>query len=137
MSCSTEACRNSQRAAADRWQKAHPDHRRKYNRRYRTAHPERRLWTLARQRAYRDGIPFNILPSDIVIPPACPVFGTPWRQPGTGPGPDSMTLDRLRSDEGYQRGNLAVISHRANTLKRDATAKEMRRLADWMEKQGL
>lgn len=49
----------------------------------------------------------------------------------------SPTLDRLNNAWGYVPGNIAVISHRANKLKGDATAKELRRIATWMESKGL
>jgi len=49
----------------------------------------------------------------------------------------SPTLDRLNNAWGYVPGNIAVISYRANKLKGDATADELRRIAEWMESKGL
>jgi hypothetical protein len=42
-------------------------------------------------------------------------------------------LDRVIPELGYVPGNVAVISLRANTMKQDATAAELRVLADWID----
>jgi hypothetical protein len=42
-------------------------------------------------------------------------------------------LDRIDNNEGYVKGNVAVISFRANTLKNNATAEELRAIADYMD----
>jgi hypothetical protein len=47
----------------------------------------------------------------------CPITNVPFK-PGVGKvGPTSMTLDRIDPTGGYVRGNVAVISHLANTMK--------------------
>lgn len=50
-----------------------------------------------------------------------------------GPRPDSPTLDRLDNTKGYVRGNVIVVSYRANRLKSDATIYELRRLAEFYD----
>ena len=48
--------------------------------------------------------------------------------------PMSPSLDRQIPKLGYVQGNVAVISHKANSLKNDCTDPSVfRRLADWME----
>jgi hypothetical protein len=45
-----------------------------------------------------------------------------------------MTLDRIIPDLGYIRGNIAVISHRANTMKQTCTNPVVfMKLADYIE----
>lgn len=46
----------------------------------------------------------------------------------------SPSIDRIVPELGYVPGNIAIISWRANDLKKDATADEMRRIADWIDK---
>lgn len=89
----------------------------------------------ARERAKAAGLPFNITLDDIIIPKVCPVLGIEIT-PGIGTGrarPGSPSLDRIIPELGYVRGNVIVTSHRANTLKNNATVREMRRVASFYE----
>jgi hypothetical protein len=45
----------------------------------------------------------------------------------------SPSLDRIDNSKGYVKGNVAVISFRANTLKNNATADELRAIANFMD----
>ena len=90
--------------------------------------PEASLLTNAKRRAKKRGIAFTITKEDVIIPEFCPVLGIRLvygRQRGRGPSPDSPSLDRLDNNKGYIKGNVAVISHRANTIKSNATAQEL------------
>lgn len=100
----------------------------------REQHPAKHLLHGARVRAKRLGLPFSITRDDIVIPVNCPVLGVPLvRNLGNfGPGDYSPTLDRIRPALGYVIGNIEVISHRANSIKRDATADEIEAVARWL-----
>lgn len=93
--------------------------------------PSHVLWRNAKFRANRAGVPFDILPLDIVIPSHCPIFGTPLTSPSgkRGGSPSSPSLDRIIPTAGYVRGNIEVISRRANMIKNDATAAELERVA--------
>ncbi|MCK9458542.1 MAG: hypothetical protein M0R80_02800 [Proteobacteria bacterium] len=94
------------------------------------------LWNV-KSRAKKRGIPFNLTHKDIVIPEKCPILGIPLII-GTGhPSPNSPSLDRINPQYGYVKGNVQVISHRANTIKSDATTIELRRVLEHMEKQQL
>lgn len=83
---------------------------------YRTYSKERVLWLWARNRARVKGREFSIEVSDIVIPDICPVLGLPMVQP---------SIDRVDSALGYVKGNIRVISLRANMLKNNATEEEI------------
>lgn len=99
--------------------------------------PEYRMWCQARYRAKRDGVEFSVTREDVRVPDLCPVFGTPLA-PAKGSvagGPNSPSIDRLDPSKGYTPDNTRVISWRANDLKRDASAHELRRIADWMDEQ--
>lgn len=72
----------------------------------------------------------NIDESDIFIPARCPVFGTDLTlAPNCG---NSPSLDRADNTKGYVKGNVWVISDRANRLKRDGTAAEHEAIARYM-----
>ena len=84
------------------------------------------LMERARNRAKVKGIPFTIEYTDVVIPDMCPILGIPlFRNEGGKPSVNSPSLDRVIPELGYVPGNICVISHRANTIKNDATAEEL------------
>ncbi len=83
----------------------------------------------ARKRAKAKGLPFDLVASDIVVPAACPLLGIPIELNTRSAGPNSPTLDRIIPELGYVLGNVWVISHRANSIKRDASIEEIEMLA--------
>lgn len=86
-------------------------------------------------RAKKTGIKFNITIDDLIVPKLCPVFGIPLKR-GKGHSCDnSPTVDRIQSGKGYVKGNIAIISRFANSLKGKASAAQHRRIADWVDEQ--
>lgn len=79
--------------------------------------PEYRLFYRAKKRAKDKRLPFDITVKDITVPEFCPVLKTPM---------DVPSLDRIIPTNGYVKGNIRVISNRANMLKNNATAEEIR-----------
>lgn len=47
----------------------------------------------------------------------------------------SPSLDKIIPEKGYIKGNIAIISMRANQLKSNATLAELEKLLVWMRKQ--
>lgn len=100
-----------------------------------TGTPEHHLWTSARDRHRRRGIPFNITLDDIHIPEFCPVLGLRL-EPGVGLGgfqDASPSIDRIDPHKGYTPDNIVVMSFRANALKRDATLAELQAVLKYMQ----
>lgn len=93
----------------------------------------------AQLRAKKKGLEFNITIEDIVIPDVCPVLGIPlvkhFGKGIKGSQPNSPSLDRIDSSKGYVKGNVRVISWRANDLKRNATIEEVRKILEYMERE--
>jgi len=108
---------------------------RKTEARNRLKNPERAILNAARQRARKLGLPFDLTIENIIIPKLCPVLGIPlvFRVGHGSFQPDSPSLDRFRPARGYVQGNVAVISWRANKIKSNATLKEVKAIARWME----
>lgn len=73
--------------------------------------------------------------SDIHVPRFCPALGIPLYRAGgaAAQGPNSPTLDRVTPELGYVRGNVRVISSRANQIKSDATPEELLRVACYFQ----
>ena len=96
---------------------------------------EYRMLTRAKSRAKIGNIPFNLTLEDISIPDTCPLLGIPIEvQPKKGYHPNSPSLDKIIPEKGYTKGNVWVISNRANTLKNDATLTELKTLVENLEK---
>jgi hypothetical protein len=109
---------------------------REYQTDRRAAHPEEGMIRRARKRAKAAGIPFDLQVEDILpLPQICPVLGVPFIVGRRSPC--NPSLDRIDNTRGYICGNVAVISDRANRIKRDGTAEEHQQIADWMRRQGV
>ena len=103
---------------------------------YVTNNLERILLASAKCRAKRQGLAFDLELVDVVIPAVCPVLGIPLERGAGRTSPGSPTLDRLDNRAGYVRGNVVVMSHRANAMKRDACLEELRLLVKFLERVG-
>ncbi len=87
----------------------------------------RRILARVKSRARKCCIPFDLDLSDINVPDTCPVLGIKIQViPGCGRNPrHSPSLDRIDPTKGYTKGNVRVISNRANLLKSNATIEEL------------
>jgi len=97
-----------------------------------------KLLNSAKQRAKANGLDFNLTIDDIVIPEFCPALGIRL-VPVVGEGRKSLTkleaspsLDRVDNSKDYVKGNVCVISLRANNIKKDATLQELKAIAAHM-----
>lgn len=88
----------------------------------------------AKQRARRLNIPFNLEESDIVIPTHCPLLELELCRGNGIVSPSSPSLDKIVPEKGYVKGNVWVISARANQLKSNASLSELKKLVTNLEK---
>ena len=95
--------------------------------------PEKYIFIGAKYRAKKKGIPFNITIEDIVIPKVCPVFNKPFVYGYGRVNEFSPSLDRIIPSKGYVKGNIIVISHRANMIKSNATINELEALSNFFK----
>ena len=92
--------------------------------------------TRARRRALYSFIPFSLVREDLSLPKDCPICGISFVYKPQVNSPSrraAATLDRIIPHLGYVAGNVAIICYRCNTIKQDATAQEIRRVADWLD----
>lgn len=94
---------------------------------YSAGNRERILFLAAKSRANKKGIPFDLELSDIIFPETCPALG--FRFGDTKELRPS--LDRIIPELGYVKGNVVVVSMRANRIKSDATANELEMIASF------
>jgi len=120
-------CRDCSLKAAYEWQQQHPF----------------RVLVLAAKHHNRNKHDFDIDEEYLQLfdTDTCPILGIPI-QCNIGKcrrkqSPDSKSLDRVDSTKGYIKGNVQIISWRANSLKGDATLEEMVLIGKWAEQQIL
>ena len=102
--------------------------------------PENRIkhtLSQAKRRAIKDGREFDITLEDLLpLPTVCPVLGTVLNYTGTqakGFVDNSPSIDRIDSSKGYIKGNVQIISWRANRVKADATVEELEAVIKYMK----
>jgi hypothetical protein len=94
------------------------------------------MWQHAKARAKKENFAFTITEEYLaaLIPKFCPVLGIKL----DGSIVDSRpSIDKIIPELGYVPGNVAVISFRANSIKRNATAFELKAVSDWTTNQIL
>jgi|SRR5690242_12833728 len=89
----------------------------------------------ARRRAKKKGVPFKLTKNTLPeIPEVCPACDCKllhsWDDESKT---NSPSLDRIIPALGYVPGNVAWLCYRCNTIKQDATADEIRAVANWLD----
>lgn len=86
-----------------------------------------------KSRACNKGLEFNISINDINIPIKCPILKIPLEyNQGYGGADNSPALDRIDNNKGYVVGNIQVISSKANRIKTNATADEIKMVYEFL-----
>lgn len=88
-------------------------------------HIERYILTRAKNRAKKLGLDFNLELSDIVIPEICPLLEVPIVLGNADDYEYSPSIDRIDNSKGYVKGNVWIISKKANSMKNSATKEEL------------
>ena len=111
------------------------------NRKYKEYHNNQnkryKILCNSKRRAKLKGFEFNLTLDDIPeIPKKCPVLGIEIKENKGkhSPSDNSPSLDRIDSNKGYIKGNVRIISNRANRIKADATIEELRKVLEDYEK---
>lgn len=85
-------------------------------------------------RAKKAGIEFNLDVEDFNIPTHCPVLGIELKRGKLRSCKSSSpSVDRIDPNKGYIKGNVWVISQKANCMKNDATLDELKQLVKALE----
>jgi hypothetical protein len=82
-----------------------------------------------KSRAKSRGIAFSLSVDDIKIPTVCPLLGIPLHRGVGVPCDSSPSLDKVIPSLGYVKGNVQVISQKANAMKQNATLEEFELVA--------
>ncbi len=83
------------------------------------------------------GIPFDISIEDIEIPTHCPLLGLELKAGLPRNSPESPSIDKIIPSLGYVKGNVWIISQRANTIKHNASLEEIEMLCENLKQKVL
>ncbi len=133
--------KDSRRAAVERWiQKPENKEKdracttkRKESRRGNPKYYAIGLLSRTKTRAKKLGLEFDLRVDDIHIPNKCPVLDIPLNLSARKADFDSASIDRIDSDKGYVKGNVAVISWRANRIKGDSSLENLVKVIKWLK----
>lgn len=92
---------------------------------YRRDNVELKLCQAAKARCNKSGLEFNITKDDIIIPEYCPLLGIKLTSSNLHNHDFCPSLDRIDNSKGYVKGNIWVISFKANRMKNTATIEEL------------
>lgn len=101
------------------------EHTRKLKRESARKNPEKGMVSRAKKRALSKGYEFDITKEDIYIPKVCPLLDIPLVLGTKGNYAASPSIDRIDPTKGYTKDNIWVISSKANTMKSNASSKEL------------
>ena len=128
------------------WRLNHPEKMKEYYQRYynknkdkfknklnkwREKNHEKAILLRAKQRAKQKDFEFSLDAVDIVIPLRCPILDIEIIR-NKSIKANSPSLDRIDNTKGYIKGNIMVISNKANTMKNNATPEELIKFAKWV-----
>lgn len=88
----------------------------------------------AKARAKKKGIPFDITIEDFTLPEKCPLLEIPLTVGYENAQENSYSLDKIIPELGYVKGNVWVISNKANAIKNNASLEELQLLVKNLEK---
>jgi len=105
---------------------------------------KRFLLTRIKSKCKKYNLPFDLTLDDIVIPEVCPVLGIPlkfgvkrqdmYRQKYDDTTLDSPSVGRIIPELGYVKGNIVIVSFRANNIKNNATIDELDKIATFYKR---
>jgi len=96
---------------------------------------KRYLVNKARDRSKTKNMEFNIDISDLDEPIVCPILGIEinWANLSGKVGENSPSIDRIDNSKGYIKGNVRVVSYKANSLKSNGTIEEFEKIIKYMK----
>ncbi len=132
-----EANRELLRKKAKQYYEENLETRKEYSlgvyRRIKNSNPERIMYSSAKARAKKRGLEFSISLEDIILPIVCPILQIILVVNTGKVKDDSPTLDRVDNRLGYIKGNVRVISYKANRLKNSLTEQDLKRMLNYIQ----
>ena len=93
------------------------------------------LLQAAKKRAKDKNLDFNLDLDDIILPQKCPILDIELKFNTNKVEPNSYSIDRIDNSKGYVKGNIQIISFKANTIKSFASLDEIEKVYHYMKKE--
>ena len=94
---------------------------------------QRHKFTRKKANAIRVGYTWSVVFGDLEWPTHCPILGLELDYFAETRLENSPSFDRIDSSKVYERGNVIIVSWRANRIKNDGTEEEHRKIADFIK----
>lgn len=91
---------------------------------------ENKIFIRAKKRSRELNLEFNLELSDIIIPKICPILDIDLI-PSNKITDNSPSIDRIKNNLGYIKGNIHIISNKANRMKSNGTKEELEKLSNY------
>lgn len=135
-----------------KWKKNHPEYMKNYLKKYRARNgPSNqtsnfiseyrkmgrcyKVATISRIKcvSHKKNIPFDLTIDDLIIPEYCPILGVKLEVAvgKNGNKDNSPSIDRIIPELGYVKGNIIIISNKANRIKSDSNLDELLKVANF------
>ena len=98
---------------------------------------QRHKFFLKKTNAKRIGHIWEIDFGDVNWPTHCPILGLELDYFAEFRQENSVSFDRIDNSKGYVKGNVEVVSWRANRIKNDGTWQEHEKIVDYLKKREL
>ena len=89
-------------------------------------HYKEHMLSHAKIRAKKYGLDFDLTVEDLNIPQICPILEVPLVIGTNRDYEYSPSLDRIDNSKGYIKGNVQIISKKANSMKNSASISELK-----------
>ena len=94
---------------------------------------QRTKFRAKRTNAQAKGWTWDLEFGDLFWPTHCPVFGVELNYFAESRSENSPSFDQIKPSMGYVKGNVRVMSWRANRIKNDGNAEEHRQIAAFLD----
>lgn len=128
-------CLECQKISMRKSKDKNPNIYKNIQKRYKRKDPVRDLIRGAKAMSKQRGLKFTITRDDIELTKFCPCCDKEMIVKYEGrQTDDTPTLDRVKNDLGYIKGNVVIICWKCNQMKHKGTASEHRAIADYIDK---
>ena len=127
--CRKDRAKNQRVNNREKYNEYFREYQKENRKEYRENHLRETLLDRAKQRSKKRNWICDLEKEDIIIPEKCPVFGKKFVHWDKDWG---YSLDRINNNKPYIKGNVCVISKRANRMKVDNTKEDLINLLNYL-----